>query len=392
MKAKYLIVGNGIAGHSAAKAIRSKDKEGSIILIGEEDYPTYFRIRLTKNLAKEFSLEDILLKDKAWYEENKIDLILGAKVVKVKEDEKTLILETGEEVEGEKILFATGSYAFVPPVKGHDLEGVFSIRFYDDVCHLQDYLKDKKKVLVVGGGVLGLEAAASLKALGKEVYIAQRSEYILDKQLDDELGFKLNDIFEAQGFHLLTQKNTQEIKGHDHVEGVLFDDGSFLEMDSVVFSTGVRPRLDLFEGSSFKKDRGLKVNPDMSLDKEGYFAAGDLVEVGGRPLGLWTASMEMGKIAGHNMCADDKETYAQPKLFTKMDLGFVEVFSAGEVEDYDQAYRYDEGDLHAKIFAKEGYLVGAILFGDTSKMNAMKKMVFNKTPIDEAKGAIYPFV
>ncbi|MEQ3353830.1 FAD-dependent oxidoreductase [Aedoeadaptatus acetigenes] len=387
----YLIVGAGIAGVTAAKEIRKHDKEGSILLLGNEKVRPYFRIQLTAILGDE-APEIPYLDKEGWEEKLALDVKPGAEVVSVDFDAMTVALADGEKIQGEKILLANGSHSSVPPFKNNELKGIFTLRNWDDLMTIQSYIKgfeDTKHIAVIGGGLLGLEAANSLKKSGHVVAIINRSEYLLSKQLDRELGMMLNEEMKDLGFMVFTEKSTKAFIGEDEVRGIEFDDGTAADFDMVLISAGVRPNTELFKDTGLEVNKGVIVDSHLMTNKANVWAAGDVAEVEGRVMGIWPASRAMGKVAGANMAGGDG-TYENPKAHTKLDLDTIQIFSAGKIGEGD-VYFYDDGDIHHRLYATDGKVTGAVLYGDTSAMGTFRKLVEAHAPIEEALDGAYPF-
>lgn len=387
----YLIVGAGIAGVTAAKEIRKHDKEGSILLLGNEKVRPYFRIQLTAILGDD-APEIPYLDKEGWEEKLALDVKPGAEVVSVDFDAMTVTLADGEKIQGEKILLANGSHSSVPPFKNNELKGIFTLRNWDDLMTIQSYIKgfqDTKHIAVIGGGLLGLEAANSLKKSGHVVAIINRSEYLLSKQLDRELGMMLNEEMKDLGFMVFTEKSTKAFIGEDEVRGIEFDDGTAADFDMVLISAGVRPNTELFKDTGLEVNKGVIVDSHLMTNKANVWAAGDVAEVEGRVMGIWPASRAMGKVAGANMAGGDG-TYENPKAHTKLDLDTIQIFSAGKIGEGD-VYFYDDGDIHHRLYAIDGKVTGAVLYGDTSAMGTFRKLVEAHAPIEEALNGAYSF-
>ena len=387
----YLIVGAGIAGVTAAKEIRKHDKEGSILLLGNEKVRPYFRIQLTAILGDD-APEIPYLDKEGWEEKLALDVKPGAEVVSVDFDAMTVTLADGEKIQGEKILLANGSHSSVPPFKNNELKGIFTLRNWDDLMTIQSYIKgfeDTKHIAVIGGGLLGLEAANSLKKSGHVVAIINRSEYLLSKQLDRELGMMLNEEMKDLGFMVFTEKSTKAFIGEDQVRGIEFDDGTAADFDMVLISAGVRPNTELFKDTGLEVNKGVIVDSHLMTNKANVWAAGDVAEVEGRVMGIWPASRAMGKVAGANMAGGDG-TYENPKAHTKLDLDTIQIFSAGKIGEGD-VYFYDDGDIHHRLYATDGRVTGAVLYGDTSAMGTFRKLVEAHAPIEEALDGANPF-
>lgn len=382
----YLIIGNGIAGLSATEEIRKKDPQGKILIVSEEKPSTYWRTRLSDLISKDFTEEEIFVKKHSWYDDRKIEERLFTKVEKIDPEKRIAYLAGGEEIEFKKALIATGARAFVPPITNIDSKGVFAIRTVDDLRSFKEYVADKKEVVVIGGGILGLEAAFSAQKLGLNITVIESFDYLLARQLDRELSEKLEENLNNMGITTYTGKNTQEILTKDGaVCGVKLADGTDLSADAIMVQAGVRSNIKIAQDSGLETDRGVVVNDHLETAHEGIFAAGDCAQIGQFTIGLWTSSQEMGKIAGHNMTGDS-ESYKQPKPFSTLMLGGIKLFSAGmNSGEGIEEERIEKEDKIYKLFKKEDSYVGGILWGDIMYQNDVKNIVFNGKALEETK-------
>lgn len=385
MHYKYLILGNGIAGHAAAKEIRKNDPEGSIALIGNEGYPTYFRIKLTELIRSDID-DSLYLGKQEEYDRLKIDLFLNTEVAKVDFEKKSLKTCEDEEFTWDKLLITTGASSFVPPIPGVEKKNIMTIRSLDDLKDFKNALEKAEDVTVIGGGLLGLEAAYSIHQTGKKVHIIETFDHLLGRQLNTEEGRKVEEALKKMGMDVHCGKNTSQFLGQDQVSGIELADGSQIKSELVLLSTGVRPNLGLFKNSDLEIDRGIKVDPTMKTNLPDVYAAGDCAQFGNVVLGLWTASMENGKIAGYNLSADGPaKTYETPKNFTELSIGDIKVFSVGQTGDELVVYGEDTPEYELRVFVQDGKLVGGILSGNTKEKTKLKNAVFNHLSIDEFK-------
>lgn len=382
----YLIIGNGIAGLAAAEEIRKNDENGKILIVSKEEIQTYWRTRLSALIAKDFDKDDIYVKKEAWYQEKNIEEKLDTEVEKLDLENNKAILADGEEIEYGKVLLATGARAFVPPIKNVESKGVFAIRSLDDLISFKEYAADKKEVVIIGGGILGLEAAFSVKELGKEVSVIEAADYILNRQLDHELSKKLEKSLNDMGIKTFTGKATEEILANDgKVSGIKLSNGEEIKADVIMVQAGVRSIIDLAKNSNLEVDRGIIVNDNLQSKKENVYAAGDCAQIGNFTIGLWTASQEMGKIVGRNMTGA-KETYEKPKPFSTLMIGNIKVFSAGMTsgEGIEEMKTEKDGNIY-KLFKKDGKFVGGILWNDIKMQNDVKDLVFNGKNLEDTK-------
>lgn len=385
---KYLIIGNGIAGLSAAKEIRNNDSEGSIIMISSEPYHTYYRIKLTEYLSKDFEETELLVNKDSWYEEKDIKVQLNKVVETIDVEDQKTRLDDGTEIKYEKLLIATGSRPFIPPIAGKYKRGVLALRTLKDLKYIKNYFNKCNNITVIGGGLLGLEAAWSLIKLGKNVSIVEFAPYLLPKQLDEELANKLKDKLVRKGFNIYLSSAADEILGKEQVDGILLNNGQILKSDGVLFSVGIRPNIDLVRDTPIAFDKGVIVNKYLETNIENIYAAGDVIELDGRIIGLWTSANEQGKIAGANMSGKTLE-YTEPKLFTSLILDDIKLFSVGDVKNFDRVYEYMEGDIHHKIFANNDRITGGILFGDIRDMSKLKKAVDERMDMKSYTNLLY---
>ncbi|WP_353097219.1 FAD-dependent oxidoreductase [Tissierella praeacuta] len=383
-KIKYLIIGNGITGLAAAREIRNNDENGTIIMISNEPTLTYYRVKLTECISKDFTEEELLVSKERWYQDKNIKVILRKVVENVEIQNNKVRLDDGQELSYEKLLIATGSRPFIPPINGKYKEGVFALRTLKDLHYIKNYINSRNDISVIGGGLLGLEAAWALRELGKKVNVIEYSPYLLHRQLDKEISNKLEKKLSESGIKVYLDSQAEEILGDESATGIKLNGEREIESDAILISSGIRPNLDLVRDTAIEHNRGILVDKHLKTNIDDIYAAGDVVEVDGMVLGLWTAGNEQGKIAGANMAGKELE-YTQPKIFTTLKIGEIELFSAGVIDNYDKIYEYkdDKKYIHHKLFTRNGKIVGTILFGDLKEMNAVRNAVISNMDIDE---------
>lgn len=382
-KAKYLIIGNGIAGLSAAIEIRKNHKDASITIISNEKYSTYYRMKLTEALGRDINEEELLIHDMNWYVEKDINLVLDKKVEKIYVEGNKILLNDYREIEYEKLLIATGSSPFIPPISGRYKDGIFTLRGLKDLNTIKNHLRDKERVMVIGGGLLGLEAAWALKGIGKKAIVIESAPFLMPRQLDKELGEKLAEKLRDQGIEVYTSVMVEQIIGDKEVEGIIVDNGESIIADTILMSTGITPNIQLAKETPIETNRGIIVDKHLKTNIENIYAAGDVVEYDNIVIGLWTTAMEQGKIAGNNISGKKME-YTHPKPFSTLRIGNINLFSAGDILNYDNIYEYKKGkDIHHKLFVKEDNIRGAVLFGDIRQMGKIKNIVFSNKDIKE---------
>ena len=277
----YLILGNGAAGISAAKAIRERDKTGSIVMVSNEPYPAYNRPMLTKSLVADLTPEQVAIEEESWYEENKIYQILGRTVVSVDAAQKEVKLDDGTVLQYGRLVYALGSECFIPPVTGHDKPEVIAIRRLSDTEKIASLLPDIKQVAVIGGGVLGLEAAWELKKAKCDVTVLEAAPQLMGRQLDESGSSMIKDICESHGIRVYTGVNIQEIEGGEHVTGVRLSDGTVFPAQMVIVSAGVRANAALAADAGISVERAVIVDAQMKTNIEDIYACGDCAQYEG---------------------------------------------------------------------------------------------------------------
>ncbi len=380
---KFIIVGNGGAGTSACVEIRKRNPAADIEIISSEAVIGYNRPMLTKGILAKMDGINFNIKPESWYKENNIRVTLGVTVSEVDAKEKKLTLSNGESRSYDKLIIATGAESNVPPMAGADLEGVFSIRKLEDIDKVKAYLSKVEQVVVVGGGVLGLEAAWEVRKAGKEVTVIQNSNYLMDRQLDDRGSELLRKAVEKAGVSVNGGIGCAELAGKDgRVTGVKLKDGTLLLAQMVLFSTGIRPNVEIGKKSGADVDRFIHVNEKMETSVKDVYACGDCAVYDGKSYGLWNQAIDMGKVAGANAAGDNVtyETIVPATAFNGMGTSLFSVGDPGK--DPEKKYKsyeiYDEAkNSYEKLYFVNNRFVGGILIGDVSKsarlLDAYKK-------------------
>lgn len=381
---KYVIIGNGTAGLSAAEEIRKIDKSSKIIMISEEQHLTYYRIKLTEAISKDFSDKQLFVRDREWYGENDVELMLETRVEAIDTLNKQLKLKDSGTLSYDKLLIATGGRSFIPPIDGNEKTGVFALRSLDDLEEIKKYLEKCETVTVLGGGLLGLEAAWAIKKLGKKVHVVEFFPQLLPRQLDKETSMKFGDMLKEKGLNLHLGVSAKEMIGENSVNGVKLSDNTTIETDLVLISAGVRPRLEIIEDTDIEFDKGIKVDQFMKTNIDDVYAAGDAIEVDGRVIGLWGIASEQGKVAAENMTGSTVE-YKLPKLTTILRIADSSIFSAGNIEDYDIAVEQEneEDNTRYRLCVTDGKITGGVIFNDMNKALKIKKAIEQQIDIAE---------
>ena len=372
----YIILGNGAAGHYAAEAIRKRDRTGTITMISNEPYRTYNRPMLTKSIMAGLNEEQIAVEDASWYEENHIYQILGHEVVKIDPEAKEVHLDDGSKYHYTKLIYALGSECFIPPIKGADKDGVIAIRRLSDTKKVAEKLKETKHAVVIGGGVLGLEAAWELKKSRCEVTVLELAPVLMGRQLDKTAGEMLKKISEGQGIQIHTGVQIEAIEGGEKAEGVRLADGTVIPAELVIVSCGVRANTALAKEAGIETDRAVIVNEKMETNIPDIYACGDCAQYEGINYAIWPQAVEEGKTAGAQAAGDDNTYSTVPAALSFHGMNTA-LFAAGDNgQNPDLTYKTveykDEGKKqYQKYYFLNNRLCGVILIGDTSRMAEM---------------------
>ena len=376
----YVILGNGAAGLSAAKAIRERDKTGSVLMISNEPYSTYNRPMLTKSLIADLSAQQIAVEPDSWYEENRIYQMLGQEVVDIDTHQKEVILSDGTKCKYTKLIYALGSECFIPPIPGADKPQVVAIRRLADTEKIASLLPSVKDVVVIGGGVLGLEAAWELKKSGCSVTVLELAPQIMGRQLDMAASQLLMEISKDCGITIHTGVQIASIQGESSVTGVRLSDGTVFDAQLVVISAGVRANTSLAQKIGLEVNRGVIVDSHMRTSMEDVFACGDCAEYEGINYAIWPQALEEGKVAGASAAGDTVEYTTVPAAlsFHGMNTALYAIGDAGKRPDvvYKTVEFKDMGrKQYEKYYFFNKRLCGVILIGDVSRMAELTEAV-----------------
>lgn len=398
----YLILGNGPAGHFAAGEIRKKDSEGRIIIIGRERERTYLRTQLAECFKEELPEDKFYMVKNEWYDKNEVEQILSMEASAIDKEKKIVSFKDGSKIQYDKLIIATGSYSFIPPVdveisrngkvvevikadrkNFRNYDGLFSIREHDDTIALQRRIRSAKQAVVIGGGLLGLEAAWSLKQCGLDVTVIEFFNRLLPRQLDEESSEVLKALALSSGVKLILEDSVESIsmeengEGNQELTGVKLRSGVTLDCQALLFSVGVRSRAELAAEAGIEVNKGIVVNTRMETSEEDIYACGDVAEINNFVYGTWPSALTMGRIAGTNASGGNLEfpPMVLSTMFTSMNA---KVFSAGNVDFCDPdldilEHKSIHRGEYKKLFFKDNRLVAGILLGDTKRSTRIIK-------------------
>ncbi|MGV8842358.1 MAG: nitrite reductase large subunit NirB [Pseudomonas sp.] len=372
-KLKLVLIGNGMAGiRTLEELIKLAPDLYEISVFGAEPHPNYNRILLSPVLAGEQVFEDIILNDLNWYADNGIKLLLGRKVVKIDRKARVVVADDGSEAEYDRLLIATGSNPFILPIPGKDLQGVIGYRDIADTQMMMDTAKTHKHAVVIGGGLLGLEAANGLKLRGMDVTVVHIGDWLLERQLDVTAGHLLQKSLEDRGLKFLLPKHTAELldNGEGRVCAVKFKDGEVIPADLVVMAAGIRPNSELAEQSGIACNRGILVNDTLQTYDPRIYAIGECASHRGIAYGLVAPLFEQAKVCANHLAQLGYSRYEGSVTSTKLKVTGIDLFSAGEFMGADGSETITLSDpiggVYKKLVIRDDVLVGACLYGDTA--------------------------
>ncbi|MDI6761678.1 MAG: FAD-dependent oxidoreductase [Thermodesulfobacteriota bacterium] len=388
---RYLIIGNGVAGARAAVRIRERDPKGEIHIFTGEGYPFYYRVRFPELVAGEVAIKEITIHTKEFYQGKNISLHLEEPVVEVRPDKKEVLSKQGKTYSYDSLLIATGGNAFVPPIKGTEKEGVFTLRTMKDAIGMKAFSEKISQAILIGGGLVGLETGGALLRRSIKVAVIEHNPRILPRQMDPEGAQILQAKMETMGFFFFLNGQSEEILGKEKVEGVRLKDGRVVEGQMAIISAGVRPNIQLAKEMGLEMKNGILVNDGLETRAKDIFAAGDVAEHRGRVYGIWPAAQKQGEIAGVNM-AGGNESYEGTVVSNTLKVVGIDLTSAGEIDaegKFECVVRSDrEKCSYCKVTFKEDKIVGCILLGETRGRAELLSAIEKEVDIKEIKNSI----
>ena len=373
---QIIIVGNGIAGISTAESIREQDSECRIILITREAYHFYNRMGLEKVLYGRTAMQGLYLMKKEWYERNDIDFWLNTQVIWVDVKGKNIKLGTGETVNYDKLVLATGAKAFVPEQEGYQLPGVFTLRSAEDALNIRSWVQQKqaKRAIVLGGGVLGIEAAEALLQLGLKVSLIHTDAYLMNRQLDKKSSTILDTFLRNKGIRVFTNNRIDKIEPSGEMLKVRLKDRKILVTDIILLCIGVRSDTELAKKAGLKINRGVVVDATMQTSNPDIFCVGDAAELPGAMGGLWSVGSDQGKVAANVLLGGDKQYQLQNLPAVQLKVSGIDLKSFGSFEsdeDVESVYSgTNTSNRWCHVRVKQGHLVAGVFVNSPMAANA----------------------
>ncbi|MFK0383872.1 nitrite reductase large subunit NirB [Agrobacterium sp. NPDC090273] len=370
MAQKLVIIGNGMApGRMLENLFETAPGLYDVTIFNAEPRVNYDRIMLSPVLSGEKSYDDIVIHNDDWYAANQVTLHKGAKVTEIDRDRKTVTSANGITVAYDKLVIATGSLPFIIPVPGHQLAGVLPYRDLDDVTKMLEIAKGKGRAIVIGAGLLGLEAAYGLKRQGMDVTVIHLMPTIMERQLDPAAAYLLEKALNERGIDIITKANTKRILGEDKVEGIELEDGRIIEGDMVVMAVGIRPASGLAKDAGIAVNRGIVVDDGMMTSDASIYALGECAEHRGICYGLVAPLYESAKVLADRLTGGHAE-YHGSVTNTKLKVTGVNLFSAGDFAEGDDreeiVLRDATAGVYKRLILKENRIIGAVLYGETA--------------------------
>lgn len=390
-KPKLVVIGNGMAGARFLEDVLAIDPDRfDITVFGDEPYGNYNRILLSNVLNGTQDAKEIFLNPLAWYEENGITLHAGRRVTGIDRDAK--LVHAGDlSVPYDYLVFATGSKPFIPPIPGTPLHGVFAFRTLDDCRNIAEYAKGCKTAVVIGGGLLGLEAAKGLMTHNVEVTVVEVNPWLMSVQLDEAGGKVLGETIAKLGIKARTSTITKELLGHLKVNGVRFGDGTEIPADMVVISAGIRPNAELAKECGIVCDKAIVVDDQLRTSDPAVFGVGECVQHNGMIYGLVAPLWEQTKVLAKVLTGSDPTaTYTGSKIATKLKVMGVELASMGRINDLqptDEVVQFSEParQVYWKAIIRDGKVNAACLLGDLSPADDLMRLFHAGAPVPERR-------
>ena len=364
-----VVVGNGMAGmRTVEELLKLAPDLYDITVFGAEPHGNYNRILLSPVLAGEKTVDDIMLHTRQWYAQHGITLHAGDPVVRIDRKARTVQSLSGIKVAYDRLLLATGSTPFIVPVPGHELPGVIGFRDIDDVDTMLRAAREHRHAVVIGGGLLGLEAANGLQRQGMDVTVVHMSGSLMNQQLDAPASMLLKTALEARGLRFLMEAQTAEILGAERVQGVRFLDGTSIPADLVVMTAGVRPNITLAKDAGLHCERAIVVDDCLQSYDPRVYAVGECVQHRRATFGLVAPIWEQARVCGAHLAGAGHRRYVQQASATKLKVTGIDLYSAGDIiggeGSEDLVLRDPRRGIYKRLVVQGNRLAGAVLYGD----------------------------
>ncbi|THD72086.1 NAD(P)/FAD-dependent oxidoreductase [Thalassobius vesicularis] len=391
-KKRLVIVGNGMAPGRMLEHLFDLTDQYEVTIFNAEPRVNYDRIMLSPVLSGEKTFEDIIIHGDAWYADHGITLHKGQKVTKIDRDMRTVTSEGGITAQYDKLVIATGSNPFIIPVPGHKLPGVLAYRDLNDVDGMLEAVKKGGRAVVIGGGLLGLEAAAGLKMRGMDVTVIHLMPSLMERQLDPAAGYLLKRELEGRGIEVLTEANTKQILGSDKVEGVELADGTIIDASLVVMAVGIKPNTQVAAECGLAVNRGIVTDSTMKTSDPAIYSVGECVEVGGMVYGLVAPLYQMARVAAAHLAGASDAEFKHAETPTKLKVTGCDLYSVGDFAEgpdrEDIVLRDAMRGTYKRVILKDNKVIGAVLYGDVADGAWYNEMLKSGEDIEEMRATL----
>jgi len=397
MKQRLVVIGNGMAGmRTVEELLTAAPDKYEITVFGAEPYGNYNRIMLSSVLCGEKTIEDIVINDRQWYMDNGIKLHAGEEktVVYIDRKKKNVYAQDGTVVGYDRLLIATGSKAVMPQVPGNDLKGVISFRDIVDVNKMLSYSHSHSKAVVLGGGLLGLEAASGLALRGMDVTVIHNHDILMNRQMDRHAAKMLQTELEQRGLKFKMGAKLKQLLGDEngHIRAVSFDDGSQMECDLFVTAIGVRPNMALAQKAGIYCQRGIVVNDTLQSYDPSVYAVGECIQHRGSTFGLVAPLFEQAKVCANHLSAHGAAKYVALPTATKLKVTGINLFSVGDFQGGENSdcicFTDPALGIYKKLVIKANKLIGAVLYGDTADGGWYQQLLEQEGDISNIREAL----
>ncbi|WP_277185119.1 NAD(P)/FAD-dependent oxidoreductase [Caballeronia sp. BR00000012568055] len=390
---RLVVIGNGMAGmRTVEELLKIAPELYDITVFGAEPHLNYNRIMLSPVLAGEKRIDDIILNTREWYDANGITLHAGDAVVGIDRARRIVRSEKGVEAHYDRLLIATGSKPFIIPVPGCDLPGVIAFRDIQDVEKMLDAARDHRHAVVIGGGLLGLEAANGLQRQGMSVTVVHSSESLMDRQLDKSASTLLKRALEAKGLRFAMAAKTTEIIGEDRVKAVRFADGKQIDADLVVMTAGVRPNIALAQEAGLHCERAIIVDDTLQTFDPRVYAVGECVQHRSATFGLVAPIWDQARVAGAHLSGAGHRRYVQRATATKLKVTGLDLYSAGDFiggdDTEDLVLRDPRRGIYKRLVLQGGRIIGAVLYGDVKDGGWYFDLIQSRTDVSHLRNRL----